>query len=279
MSVRSKRLLQRLLVDLVIAVCLVFFLGPVLWAIFNSFKTSEEIFTWPPSFIPRHWTLEQYQGAIAARDVVTVFFNSFFVSIITIFLSLLMGFLAAYPMARRRTKGFQTLLSLILVGRMIPAVALAVPVHFMFSKMGIVNTRMGLIICYTMFCLPFSIFLLSGFIQQIPLEIEEAARIDGCGKLQILYQIIFPLSKAGLGVAAIFNFLLGWNDLFFAVVLTSSAKIRTIPIAIVMFQTDRNTNFGQLYAFMALGMIPAILFAVFAQRYLVEGITMGAVKG
>lgn len=262
-----------------LGLCLIFFLTPVLWAIFNSFKTNDEIFSWPPTFFPHDWTLEQYTGAFEARNVPLVFSNSLIIAVLTTLFSLMIGFLAAYPMARYHTRGYRYLLSTILIGRMIPAVALAVPMHYMFTKLGLINTKPGLIICYTMFCLPFTIFLMKGFIQQIPEEIEEAAMIDGCNRSQLLGKVILPLSTVGLGTTAIFNFLLSWNDLFFAIILTQTDRVRTIPVAITMFQTDRNTDFGQLYAFMTLAMVPVLILAIFAQKYMVQGLTMGAVKG
>lgn len=279
MSVRARDNLRIALVYILCIVFILFFCVPVVWAILSSVKSSSEIFTWPPTFIPETWTWEHYIGAAEARNIIGVFGNSLIIAFFTVIISVALGFFAAYPMARHNTRGYRILLSMIMVGRMIPAVALAVPIHRLFSQIHLLNTKSGLIICYTMFCLPFSIFLLKSFIQQIPADIEEAALIDGCSKMQIIMKVILPLSTVGLGVAAIFDFLLSWNDLFFAVVLTSSDSARTVPVAIVMFQTDRNTNFGQLYAFLAMGMLPAIMFALFAQKYMVQGLTMGAVKG
>jgi multiple sugar transport system permease protein len=189
------------------------------------------------------------------------------------------GTLAAYAFARTKSKSFNALLLVILSGRMLPGVALCIPLYILMRNLGLLDTYWALIIADTTFNLPFTIFMMSGYISQLPKEIEESGKIDGCTRLGILIYLITPLIGPGLGATAVLNFLMSWNEFLFAVVLTMSDTVKTIPVALISFDTGRNIFWGQMFAVITISLIPATLFTIFAQRYLVRGVTMGAVKG
>ena len=157
-------------------------------------------------------------------------------------------------------------MGVVISGRMMPAAALCVPMYMIFRTLGLIDSYTGLIICYTTFNLPFSVFLIRSFIRQVPYEIDESGKIDGCTKTRILFSLIIP-------------FLLAWNDLLFAIILTTSEKVRTLSVLVTSYNASRDRLYGEMFAVMTITLIPVVLLTVFAQKYLVEGLTTGAVKG
>jgi multiple sugar transport system permease protein len=201
------------------------------------------------------------------------------VSLATVVFVTVLALPCAYAMARFRLPGHRVIVSLLLMMRMIPVVALAIPLFAVFSDLGMLDTLSALIITHTAAKLPVAIWLLIGFIQDLPKEIEESAQVDGAGTLRILVQIVTPLIAPGLGASAVITFLFTWNDLLIALTLTSSKDAQTLPVGLTNFVTQYGIDWGPMSAAGVLMVIPTLIFVWFAQGLLVKGLISGAVRG
>ena len=204
--------------------------------------------------------------------------NSLVIAIGTTVGSLVLGMLAGYGFARFRFPGSDAVRFMVLVTRMAPRIVLVVPYYLMMQRLGLLDTYTGLVIAYISFALPFTIWLLIGFFMDVPLEIEEAAMIDGCSRVGVLLRVVLPIVAPGLVVAAIFAFLVSWNEFLFALIL-SGVKAKTLPVVIAGLNTDAGPLYGEMSAAAVMVMLPNIVMTVALQRYLVQGLTLGAVKG
>lgn len=245
-----------------------------------------------PGHIPRRFslpdtlTLESYrsvlfgggrEGVTANYSILPNILNSFIVAGLTVAGCTLLGFGAAYVFSRGRSTTLAVLFSALLVIRMTPAVSLAVPIYLMIGAYGLADTHLGLSLVHTMLSLPLAIWLLKGFIDGIPMELEEAALIDGANMFQILRYVILPLAAPGIAVAACFVFLASYIEFMFASVLSRGSS-DTLPIAIAGYNSDHQTFYNEMAAASFVSMIPLFIFFYFAGRYMVRGLTMGAVK-
>lgn len=252
-------------------------LGPILWLLLNSFKTNVQALAIPPRllFPP---TFQNYPAVIFRIDEFPLFFfNSVFTMVASTAIVLIFGLPAAYALARFSFRGRVLLAFAILATRMIPRVAIGIPTYLIMMKLGLLDTHLALIASYVAYNLPFGIWLLVGFVQIIPREIEEAAAIDGSSRFQTFREIIVPLLGPGLAAVGILVMIVCWREFFLPLILTShDAK----PIAVVagQFITEYGIDWGQLSAFAMITFAPVIAIAVYAQRYLISGLTMGAVK-
>lgn len=263
----------------IIIICLVFSFTPLVWVVFSSIKPAGDILTIPPFYFPKTVTFQHYYDVFFKQGIFPVFINSLIIAVTSTLISLIFGTMAAYVFARSKRKYMKTLMAAILTGRMMPAIALVIPLYMVMRQLGLLNTRWALIISYTAICLPFTVYMMMGFISQIPYEIEESGIIDGCTKLQVLVLLILPLVSTGLAATAVFSFLTGWNEYLFAVIFMIRDSSKTIPVALMAFDTGRNTYWGPRFAVMTISLIPATLFTLLAQKYLISGVTLGAVKG
>src|SRR5579859_5052402 len=261
-----------------LAVFTMWTLAPIYWTVSTSFKPGSQLFTWPPTYLPTP-TLANYVEAFAIRPLFTYFRNSVVVAAVSVPLSVSIAALAAFGLGRYRFTGRGSMFFLILAVRMLPALIVAMPLFLIFRGLGLVDSLVGLIIAYTAFNLPFNIWLLQGFFADVPREIEDAAIADGCSPLDVFWRIMLPIISPGLVASAIFCFLLAWNEFGFALILTYTLKSQTLPIAIAGFTSDRGTLFGAMAAAGTVAILPVLAFALFLQRYLVQGITAGSVKG
>ncbi|TDO94123.1 carbohydrate ABC transporter membrane protein 2 (CUT1 family) [Halanaerobium saccharolyticum] len=262
-----------------IVIAIALFTGPILWILLSSFKSPNEILNSDPSFFPRNISFENYSALFEDHSFIRFFINSIIVTVISTFLGVLFGTLAAYSFARTNTTMSNLLFVTVMSFRMLPAIVLVIPLFLLMKNLGLLNTYLGLILAYTTFTLPFAIFLMTGFIQQIPRELEESALIDGCSRLQAILKVVFPLAAPGIATTTIFSFLVAWNDYLFAVTLTSTTKVRTLAVGIAGFNTARNVSIGPMFAALVLGVIPLLIVTLFAQKHLIKGLTLGALKG
>lgn len=278
----SRRNLQRIwpkaLVWGLTAIFLIWTVGPLYWMVATSFKSGAQLFTNPPTYIPS-FTLDNYREAFINRPLLTYARNSLVVAVISTPLSVMIAALAAYAFGRYRFPGRGLMLFLILAVRMLPGLIVAMPLFLIFRDLGLVDNLLGLIIAYTAFNLPFNIWLLQAFFAEIPRELEEAAIVDGASPLQVFWQIMVPMAVPGLVASAVLCLLLAWNEFSFALILTYTLDSQTLPIAIAGFSSERGTYFGAMAAAGTMAAVPIFLFAVFIQRYLVRGLTAGAIKG
>jgi multiple sugar transport system permease protein len=223
-------------------------------------------------------TLENYLSVLTRGEFLSAFVNSLIVSTGAVVVSLVVGVPAAYAFARVQFRGKSFLFFSLLVMRMLPPIAVLVPLFALFNKAGLVNTRLSLVIAYTTFSLPLIVWIMRGFFEDLPAELEEAARVDGASRGGAFLRVMLPLARPGLVTAAILSLLLAWNDFLFAAVLTSSST-RTLPVLLAGYAgADTGVEWGQITASGVLVVLPVILFSFAVQRHLVTGLSAGAVK-
>jgi multiple sugar transport system permease protein len=253
------------------------YLVPVIVLFLTSFKTQVQImekgFGW--FFMP---TLMNYTNVLFEQGFVRYMTNSLIVGLASTFVTLLIGGFASYALVRFNFFGKGTISFGTLLLRMIPPAVLVVPIYVLWSYFGLADTRLGLVIIYVGLNLPFTIWVLISFIADVPVELEEAAVVDGCGPWKIFFTVILPLIKPGLAAAAIFTFRIAWNEFILALVLTNRVT-RTLPVATTIYLTDTGVEWGNITAMGTLVALPAIIFTFLAAKQLIAGLTAGAVKG
>lgn len=271
----ASRAALRGVVNLVIAF---FALAPIVWGLFSSLKPSNQILEFPPRLVPRDVTFEHYARVIRDNGL-TYLANSAIVSAAAVILALSAGALAAYALARYRFRGRQLLMVFTIGVMSIPIASLLVPSFTLLSALGLINTRVGLVLLYTAYQLPIVIWMLYGYFLSLPVEVENAARIDGYSATGTLRRVVLPLSKPGLVAAALFVLVFSWNDFVVAVTMTSSESVRTFPVAVYFYLGFYGREWGPLLAAAIISIVPIVLIFIFLQRYFISGLTGGSVKG
>jgi len=253
-------------------------LMPIWVMISTSFKDEIVIFDGKPVWFFFMPTMDNYEYIVGRGKFDRYLINSIIVAVVSTFLTLLLGGLCAYALARAEFKGRRFVANATLLVRMVPPAVLAVPAFAMVIFLNIKNDLLVLIFFYTALNLPFAIWLLFGFYKQIPVELEEAAIVDGASPLQVFFKVLLPLMKSGYAVAGIFTFRIAWNEFILALLLTGRSS-RTLPVAASGFLTDTGVEWGRIMAMGTLIVIPPLLFTFFAARQIIAGMTAGAVKG
>ncbi len=288
---RMLRLSTRAFVQVAFYLVLIVFavvdLFPYIWVLLNSFKSQLEIFAFPPTGLPLHPITDNYMqvfgvappGQQPISAIPSGLTNSIEIDVVTTIAVVIIAALAGYAFAKLRFPGRGFLLVLLLTLRMLPSIVLVVPLFILASNTHTFDTKLGLCITYSAFNLPFAVWLLSVFFQEVPQELDEAARVDGCSRFSVLYRIYVPLSLPALATIAILVFLNAWNEFLFAVVLTSSSASATAPVALAAMQSAFDTRFSVMTAGAIVQTLPAVIIVIFAQRYIIRGLTLGAVKG
>jgi len=261
---------------LVIGIYLVAVALPLLWMLLASFKTRAQVSELPPKilFDP---TLDNYREVFRDSDFPRYLLNSTTVAVASTVLSVGLGFLAAYAFVRLRRRRNDGLLFWILTMRMVPPLAVLVPFFSMMSTFGLYDTRQGLALVYTTFNLPIAVWLLLGYLDKIPVSIEEAAMTDGCSRLSAIWSVVLPLAAPGLFATAVICMLLSWNEFAFALNLTGE-EAKTLPVFLTAWDTQRGVNWGPMTASALLVVTPVIVGAAIFQKWLVRGLTFGATK-
>ncbi len=269
---------SRALLWVALVLALVLYGFPFVYLLLTSFKTPLDTIAVPPSVLPGEWTLENYATAFNREGVLPSFVNSLVTAVISTLLSLVLAVPAAYAVSRFKTRLGRVFILVALVTRMVPAIVVGVPLIPLFRDLGITDTSFALAVAHTTISLPLSIWLLSSFFEAVPEELEEAAKIDGTGRLGALWRVVLPVVSGGLAVTAIFAFLASWNEFLFALLLTA-VRAQTTPIVIANFQTQFGLDWGAMTALAAVYSVPVILLTLVLQRHIVAGLTLGAVKG
>lgn len=252
-------------------------LAPIVVIFATSLRQQVQIFSEPLNFLFAP-TLENYRAVLQEDKLEVYLGNSLFVGVISTLITLVIGCMAAYGLARFRFTGRTTLAYTTLLLRTVPLAVLAIPVFVIWNQWNLVNSLWGLILLYVAVNLPFTIWLLYGFVLQVPIELEEAAAIDGCSPLRIFTSVFLPLMAPGLAAASIFTFRIAWNEFILALVLTDR-HTRTLPVAASLFITDMGVDWGKVMAMGSLIAIPPLIFTFVAARQIIGGLTAGAVKG
>ena len=281
---RKPGLLEQVLTYIAAIVVFIVIVAPLAWLFISSISTQNELLSVPIHWIPEQPTFERYQQVIYATgtDVAAVFrrsmINSFIVATGVTALCLSFGTLAAYSFARMSNAGHGPLINVVLFAYMIPAIMLVVPLYSVLQSLGLINTLTGLILVYSALIMPFAIWVMRGFFQTIPRELEEAAMTDGATRLMALVRIVLPISLPGLVATGLLCFLMSWEEFLIALIFTSSPSAKTIPVAIAEFTGRHAIDFGMMATGGMIAAIPPVLIAIVFQRYLVSGLTSGAVK-
>jgi len=249
---------------------------PIYWLFMISFKTPEEIYSFPPKWYPGHLNFGNYAVLFRDGDAVTVW-NSLVVAFISTAIAMFLGSICAYSLARFATGGRQ-LANWIVSQRMIPPIAVVFPIFLLYVWFGLVDTYLGVILLYTAFNLPYVIWMMRGYILDIPRALEESALVDGCNRWQVIWRVVVPMCRAGLSATAIFTFVFAWNDFIFALVLTRT-EVATYTVQITHYFGGQSNFWAKISAMSALGTVPIFIAMAFMQRYFVRGISLGAVKG
>jgi multiple sugar transport system permease protein len=261
------------------AAAIFLFLMPIIWIFTTALKPTGEIFAIPPQLLPQTPTGDHFASVFTDGSILKMFANSLLVGAGATIVSLLLGVPAAFGFARFRYRMSGALLGAALVTRMFPPVALALPFFLQFRELGLINNTAGLIFAYIPIVLPLIIWMLEGFFREFPEEVLEAARLDGLGTLRSLIQVVLPLSRPAVGVAALFGFLAAWNEFVLALSLTRTPDAQTMPVGIASYITQFQTVWGQMTAASVIYLIPVLVITIIAQRGIISGLMSGASKG
>jgi multiple sugar transport system permease protein len=279
-------------------------LAPIAWLVSSSVQSEAEITSVPPHWIPDAPTAENFTAIFKARDekvtyetrkqgdtatggfipstaanLLPAMKNSFIVAIAVVILNLLVSVPAAYALAKIRFIGRTTSIYFMLSTRVIPDIALVVPFFLFVQKLGLMDNLLSLVITYLAITVPFSIFILTGYFESLPDELDKAARVDGCSRLQTLLLVFLPLALPSLVAVVLFTFLTSWNEFLLALMFTQTPAAQTMPIVVASFTSDFNISFSFINAAGVLAIVPPVLIAILFERYIVSGLTAGAVKG
>jgi N,N'-diacetylchitobiose transport system permease protein len=277
---RRRRRPVRWVSNTIAVIFCVIWIFPVYWMVNTAFKPRNEVMTSTPLFVPSVPTFDNFVLAITETTFLTNLGNSLIVVTGTVLLSVIVGFFAAAALARFRFRGRRAIMVTILAVQMLPGAALLIPTFLMFNAVNLLGTFFGLILAYVAAVLPFSIWVMRGFFVAIPVEIEEAAKIDGAGTTRILFSVLFPLVAPGVISTSIFAFIAAWNDYLVAYTFMKDQGMYTLPVWLASFTTPTaGTDFGGQMAGSVLISLPVIIFFLIIQRNLVSGMSAGAVKG
>ena len=285
-------------------VFLLYVLAPVAWLVSSSFQSESEITAIPPHWIPHEPTLENFRAIFVAdtqevtyetrrardtaaggfipstaKNLLPSMWNSLVVALAVVVLNLLIGVPAAYALAKIRFVGRQGSIYLMLTTRVIPDIALVVPFFLFIRNLGLLDTLSSLIITYLAITVPFSVFILVNYFEGLPDELDKAARVDGCTRMQTLTRVFLPLAMPSLVAVVLFTFLTSWNEFLLALMFTQTPASQTMPIIVASFTSDFTISFSFINAAGVLAIVPPVILAILVERYIVSGLTAGAVKG
>lgn len=272
---------RKILLPIAIALVVLFCLAPVLWQVLTSFKTNEDIAAVPTKYFPSQYTLNHYINLFTRRPFWRYILNSAFVSIVSTVVSLAIGAPAAYALARLRPWGGNVILALVLIITLFPGIILFLGLLEIIQALRLGNNYLALIIPYTAINLPLTILVLRSFFQQLPKDLEDAAKVDGYNTWQMLIQIVLPMTLPALVTTGILTFIFAWNEFIFALTFMTREDLKTIPVAAAQLggASVFEIPYGPIAAATVVGTLPLVLLVLFFQRKIVQGLTAGAVKG
>lgn len=279
MSRKKKEILIQVLIYTVLVFVILIAIFPALWMLSTSIKNVTELFDMPPEMIPDQPTLLNYLNVLGNSKMFRAFFNSALITVCVVMLTLFFSVMAGYGLARFRFKGHGLIKVAILFGQMIPGVVIIIPLYSVFTKFGLLDTHISMIIADLALTIPMGVIMLSSFFAGVPKELEEAAKIDGTTGMGALFRVILPIAKPGLISVAIYTFINAWEEFLFAMNLSMSTKTRTLPIAINSFAGEFAVDWGSTMAAAAIVALPVLALFLLCNKYFVKGLSDGAVKG
>ena len=268
----------RFLVYIGLLVGLVFTLFPVFWIFISSVKTNTEVFAYPPSFIPENFTLSAYFNIFNDKDKLRFFFNSYFIAIIVTILTLLISILSGYSFSRFDFKLKRILNLSIISTQTIPPITLLIPYFGIVVTFKIFDTYLALILTYLVFTIPYATLMMTSYFNTLPKELDDAVLMDGGSNFTALCRVIIPISLPGIVATCVYTFLLCWNEFLFALTLTKSYEMRTVPIGIQLLMGQHAYEWNEMMAMSIIGTVPILFLYLFAQKYFLAGLTSGSVK-
>lgn len=267
-----------ILCNVYLIILAVFAVFPLLWLLVSSFKSSSEMLNNPTKILPLQWTLENFKTVLITLNFTINIRNSVIIAAATTLIAIIISSLAAYGVVRFFPKLGDVMTKILVTTYMFPSIMLVIPYAMVMSKLGLTNTRIGLVLVYLSFSVPYAVWMLVGFFKTVPIGIEEAARIDGANKLQVFVRVVLPLVAPGIVSTAIYVFINAWNEYLYSMILMSSSDKTTISVAVKTLEGADILNWGSLMAACAIVVVPSIIFFCFIQSKLAGGLSDGAVK-
>lgn len=277
---KKNKKLKKILLPILGVLLICVYLFPIYWMIISSLKTSTEIFATVPTFFPQDITFDNYKNIFSAQSQFQDFIlNSVFISFANTIFTILLSAPAAYGLARRKIKGVGFLIIFVLIVQMFPSSMLASPLYSLFSKMGLTNSYISVILANMTISIPYCIVVLRTFFISLPQDLAEAALVDGCGIWGTFLRIMVPVSKTGIMTCAAFSFVYAWGEFMYSLTLLNDQKYWPITLGMRLFQGQYGTQWGEMMAAATVCSLPVILIFIFTQKYIVSGVTAGSVKG
>ena len=267
-----------ILCNVYLIILAVFAVFPLLWLLVSSFKSSSEMLNNPTKILPIQWTLENFKTVLITLNFTINIRNSVIIAAATTLIAIVISSLAAYGVVRFFPKLGDVMTKVLVTTYMVPSIMLVIPYAMVMAKLGLTNTRIGLVLVYLSFSVPYAVWMLVGFFKTVPIGIEEAARIDGANKLQVFVRVVLPLVAPGIVSTAIYVFINAWNEYLYSMILMSSSDKTTISVAVKTLEGADILNWGSLMAACAIVVVPSIIFFCFIQSKLAGGLSDGAVK-
>jgi multiple sugar transport system permease protein len=252
---------------------------PLYWMLVVSLKPWDEIFSVPPTFLPLRPTLAHYASLLTRTKFLLFFKNSTLVALQTTALVVTAGVLGAYSLTRFRYPGRRLIERTIPLLYMVPSIVVAIPILLILVQLRLTNTQFGLVLAYCTFSLPFALLMLKPFFEAVPIQIEEAAMVDGAGRLRVLWSVVLPVVTPGIIAIATFTFILAWNEYLFAVILVSSDSLKMLPVGVAEFRDAMSVEWGLMMAASVALTLPVLVLFMIAQRHLIRGLSAGSVVG
>ena len=273
----------KILTNVIVAVLIILLVAvvgfPLLWMALSSFKPGVELFTIPPQIMPKNWSLEWYVQAFGNENVVHYFLNSLYIASTVMVVDMVIGTMTAYSLTRFTFRGRKVILVSVLAAYCIPPIMLMLPLYKIMNTMGLSGSHLGVIIGHLTVTLPFSVWLLVSFFKKLPKEIDEAALMDGASEIEVFLKIDFPLCVSGVLSTGIMAFIMSWNEFLLSSVLTNKESMKTLTVGLANYISSTHIDWGIIMALGTITTVPVILLFALVQKYFVEGMTAGAVKG
>ncbi|WP_106815842.1 carbohydrate ABC transporter permease [Microbacterium timonense] len=278
MTVRARRRTMRAGVIVGLVLGAIFAAAPVLWMLASSFKSNTEIFELPPRLLTDSFSFDAYLAIFTDPEKLRFFLNSYIVAGSVTLLTLFVAVQAAYAFSRFEFRGKRILNVVIVSVQAVPPITLLIPYFGLVVLLGLYNTYPGLIFTYMVFTLPYAIIMMTGYFNTLPRELDEAVRVDGAGSFTALWRVLVPISVPGIVSVGVYTFMIAWNEYLFALTLTRTVDMRTVPIGIQLLMGQHSYEWNEIMAMSILGSIPVLVLFLFFQRYFISGLTSGSVK-
>jgi multiple sugar transport system permease protein len=278
MALKTQRRTMRVGVIIGLVLGAIFAAAPVLWMLASSFKSNTEIFELPPRLLTESFSFDAYLAIFTDPEKLRFFLNSYIVAGSVTLLTLVVAIQAAYAFSRFEFRGKKIFNVMIVSVQAVPPITLLIPYFGLVVGLGLYNTYPGLIFTYMVFTLPYAIIMMTGYLNTLPRELDEAVRVDGAGSFTALWRVLVPISVPGIVSVGVYTFMIAWNEYLFALTLTRTVDMRTVPIGIQLLMGQHSYEWNEIMAMSILGSIPVLILFLFFQRYFISGLTSGSVK-